>query len=93
MQGTDTSTLMLPISTVRSTCKLIRSTSAKYLDHILTTNCFTLQEIPIKIRSLNLWNLGAIHLWRPHGGGGGHSQVDACGRGRGQPHVDVRTEN
>ena len=27
--------------------------------------------------------LGAIHLWRPHGGGGGQAQVDACGRGEG----------
>ena len=28
---------------------------------------------------------GAIHLSRPHGGGGGQAQVDACGRGEGGP--------
>ena len=28
---------------------------------------------------------GAIHLWCPHGGGGGQAQVDACGRGEGAP--------
>jgi len=35
--------------------------------------------------------LGAIHLWRPHGGGGGQAQVDG-GEGV-QPHVDVHTKN
>ena len=38
--------------------------------------------------------LGAIHLWRPHGGGRGQAEVDACGQREGvQPHVDVHTEN
>jgi len=37
-----------------------------------------------------------IHLWRPHEGGrpeGDQAQVDACGRGRSQVHLDVHTEN
>jgi len=34
---------------------------------------------PAIIDSFN--TLGAIHLWCPHGGGGGQAQADACGRG------------
>jgi len=39
----------------------------------------------MSLKSLaGLHRLGAIHLWRPHGGGeGDQAQVDACGRREG----------
>jgi len=38
--------------------------------------------------------IGAIHLWRPHGGVRLRWTMDACGRGEEvKTHVDVRTEN
>ena len=41
---------------------------------------------------------GTIHFLRPHGGGGGQAQVDACGRGRGEapcgrPHRKLKLES
>ena len=37
--------------------------------------------------------VGAIHLWRPHGGGGGgQAQVNACGRGRGSSPMLTSTQ-
>ena len=50
-----------------------------------------------KIQCSNLC-LGTIHLWRPHGGGRGQAQVDACGRGEGvqppcgRPHRKLKLE-
>ena len=41
------------------------------------------------------FTIGAIHLWRPHGGGRGSGSGGRMWTGEGgvQPHVDVHTEN